>query len=318
MINKITKEKIEKLAKEYRQLAQENPQAVQEIAVAEIPEMVYNSNAIENSTLTLEDTEDILIRGEIRTDHEVREIFEAKNLARAMSYLAEQEQKRALPKIGKSENNWTKELKNQQRGEGLSVEMILKLHKILLTGIRDDWAGRFRYGREWVRVGTHIGANPEFVNGMMYGLVDKYNASKRDFLEEIAIFHAEFENIHPFCDGNGRIGRLIINWQLERLGLPAIIVPAKSRFKEYYPALQEYELTGKANELTELFAELLIEALYRRITLMTAKKIVKVSQWAEENGVSGSIAANKAKRGTIPAFRKRGHWMIDTDFQENT
>ena len=69
------------LQKEYSRLVVKNIQAIRDIAITEIPEMVYNSNAIENSTLTLEDTEDILLRDAIKKDHDIREIYEAKNLA---------------------------------------------------------------------------------------------------------------------------------------------------------------------------------------------------------------------------------------------
>ena len=253
--------------------------------------MVYNSNAIENSTLTLEDTEDILIRNKIRTDHEIREIFEAKNLASAIEYLMDNPEKE------------------------ISVELILKLHKTLLSNIRDEIAGRFRSGKEWVRVGTHIGANPEFVNGLVYNLVEENNSETDEyFLEKIAYFHAEFENIHPFTDGNGRIGRLITNEQLDLLGLPPIIIPNKSKNDEYYPALDEYAKTGKIDKLVELFAKLLIESLYRRITILTAKGIIPVSEWAKLKKMSVQSATNKAIRGTIPAFRMRGHWMIDAEY----
>lgn len=292
MINQVTRDKIDSLSKEYRELAIKHSGAIQMLTISELPEMVYNSNAIENSTLTLEDTEDILIRNQIRTDHEIREIYEAKNLASAIEYLMANPEKE------------------------LSVELILKLHKTLLANIRDDIARRFRAGHEWVRVGTHIGANPEFVNGFMHDLVRNYNsASDEYFLEKIAYFHAEFENIHPFGDGNGRIGRLLTNEQLDMLGLPPIIIPNKSKFDEYYPALDEYTKTGKIDKLTELFANLLIESLYRRITKLTAKKIIPVADWAKDNNINLQSTINKAIRGTIPAFRMRGHWMIDSDYQ---
>lgn len=293
MINQTTREKIDLLAERYRRLAGEYPGVVRELTVAELPEMVYNSNAIENSTLTLEDTEDILMRDQIRSDHEVREIYEAKNLARAIEYLMD------------------------NADAEITVELILKLHRILLSGIRDEIAGRFRRGREWVRVGTHIGANPEFVSDLMHELVERYNRQSEEyFLERIAYFHAEFENIHPFGDGNGRIGRLLTNEQLDLYGLPPIIIPNKSKFDEYYPALEEYTRTGRADRLTELFAKLLVEALHRRNTRLTARRIVPLVQWAKAHGVSAQSAANKATRGTIPAFRVREHWMIDEDFGE--
>lgn len=292
MINQVTKDRINSLAEEYRKLAAQQKEAIKELNLSELPEMVYNSNAIENSTLTLEDTEDILIRNQIRTDHEIREIYEAKNLASAIEYLMDNPEKE------------------------ISVELILNLHKTLLTNIRDDIAGRFRSGREWVRVGTHIGANPEFVNGLMYEVVENYNSDDGGyFLDKIAYFHAEFENIHPFGDGNGRIGRLLTNEQLDMLGLPPIIIPNKSKFDEYYPALDEYTKTGKVDKLTELFASLLIETLYRRITKLTARRIISVADWAKNNDINLQSATNKAIRGTIPAFRVRGHWMIDQEYE---
>lgn len=293
MINQVTKDRIDSLSEKYRKLAKKHKEAIKELTISELPEMVYNSNAIENSTLTLEDTEDILIRNQIHTDHEVREIYEAKNLASAIEYLMDNPEK------------------------VISVELILGLHKTLLANIRDELAGRFRSGDEWVRVGTHIGANPEFVNELTHELVEKYNTNTGEyFLEKIAYFHAEFENIHPFGDGNGRIGRLLTNEQLDILGLPPIIIPNKSKFDEYYPALEEYTKTNKVDKLAELFASLLVEALYRRITKLTAKKIIPVADWARNNGINLQSATNKAIRGTIPAFRIRGHWMIDSEHQE--
>lgn len=291
MINQASRDRIDMLVAEYRALRHGHREAIRELTLAELPEMVYNSNAIENSTLTLDDTEDILIRDRIRTDHRIREIYEAKNLARAMEYLM-----------------------NNPRRE-ISVELILKLHRILLSNIRDEIAGRFRSGREWVRVGTHVGANPEFVNQLIHDLVKYYNSKDGYFLEKIAYFHAEFENIHPFGDGNGRIGRLLTNEQLDLFGLPPIIIPNKSKFSQYYPALEDYIRTGEAGELEELFAGLLVEALYRRITQLTARRIVPVATWAKHNGLGQQLAASKAIRGTIPAFRVRDHWMISAEYR---
>ncbi|GBR75070.1 protein Fic family, partial [Candidatus Termititenax aidoneus] len=191
MINQITKNKIAKLTTKYHKAARGNKQGLSDIAIAEIPEMVYNSNAIENSTLSLRDTEDILFYNKIKKDHDIREIYEAKNLAKIMENL----------------------LKKPR--QPLTIELILSWHKILLTGIHDDWAGRFRRRGEWVRVGGHVGANPRFASGLMQKLVEKYRTDdKLYFLDKIAWFHAEFETIHPFCDGNGRMGRALINQQL--------------------------------------------------------------------------------------------------------
>ena len=291
MVNQTTKDRITRLYEEYRSLIDSYPEVLRELAISEIPEMVYNSNAIENSTLTLEDTEDILLRDTVKKDQNIHEVYEAKNLAKVTEYLLD------------------------NREEKLSNDLILSLHEMLLIRINDDWAGKFRSGKQWVRVGAHVGAHPDFVRGQMSELVATYNASPKPFfLDSIAWFHAEFETIHPFPDGNGRIGRVLINQQLMQLGYPPIIIPNKGKVSSYYPAFDPYRINGKYNKFTDLFAGLLVEALHRRITVLSSAKIITVSAWARANDIPGNAALNKASRGTIPAFRMRGRWMISASY----
>ena len=291
MINQTTKDKIKVLHQQYMQLAKGNEAVLKEISLAEIPEMVYNSNAIENSTLTLEDTEKILSGGSLNRKVNIREVFEAKNLAKLTETLLEK-------------NNTI-----------LNAKLILGMHKTLLTDIDDKIAGRYRSGKEWVRVGNHLGANPQFVPILMQELIENYNQHKINyFLDAVAHFHAEFETIHPFVDGNGRIGRVLINLQLMILGFPSIIIQNKSKHTEYYPLFTQYQSTIKYGGFTELFALLLQESLHKRITILTAKKIISLSVWAKQSGVKPNVAANKAKRQTIPAFRMREKWMIAEGF----
>lgn len=291
MINQTTKDKIKVLHQQYMQLAKGNEAVLKEITLAEIPEMVYNSNAIENSTLTLEDTEKILLGGSLDKKVNIREVYEAKNLAKLTETLLE---------------------KNKSL---LTIKLILSSHKTLLSNIDDTIAGRFRRGKEWVRVGNHLGANPRFVHTLMQELVDNYNQNKINyFLDAVAHFHAEFETIHPFVDGNGRIGRVLINLQLMNAGFPPIIIQNKSKQTEYYPLFTRYQSTIKFGGFTTLFSLLLQEALHKRITILSAKKIIPLSLWAAQKGIKSNVAANKAKRQTIPAFRMREKWMIAEEF----
>lgn len=293
MLYQSVRDKIDSLRQEYAILSTGNAVFLKEIALAEIPEMVYNSNAIENSTLSLEDTEIILANGELNRSVSIREIFEAKNLAEITRELLE------------------------KPFQKLTADLILDLHKKLLTNIDNSIAGRWRSGKEWVRVGNHLGANPLFVPNLMEELVSNYNLdSQTYFLDKIAHFHAEFETMHPFLDGNGRMGRLLINLQLMHIGLPPIIVQSKSKRKDYYPLFSNYPVTMNYNGFSQLFALLLIESLHKRMTMLTAKKIVPLSVWAKNKGIKGNIAANKAKRQTIPAFRLKGKWMIDENFKD--
>jgi len=249
MINQTTKDKIQVLHRQYLNLSAGNESVLKEITLAEIPEMVYNSNAIENSTLTLEDTEKILSGGSLDRKVNVREVYEAKNLAKLTTSLLE---------------------KNSAL---FNIKLILSLHQTLLTDIDDQIAGRFRVGKEWVRVGSHLGANPRFVPTLMQELVDDYKQHKISyFLDAVSHFHAEFETIHPFVDGNGRLGRVLINLQLINLGFPPIIIQNKSKHTEYYTLFKEYQSTMKFGGFTQLFALLLQESLHKRITILTAKK----------------------------------------------
>ena len=284
--------RIDELFSIYKKLEVKHKKALYELNISEVPEMVYNSNAIENSTLTLEETEDIIFFDKIKKDHDIREIYEAKNLVKVIEVL------------------------QNKKNAKFSVELILKLHKILLNGINDNLAWRFRAWDEWVRVGSHIGANPDFVNWFIYDLVRKYNFnSKSYFLDKIAHFHAEFEMIHPFGDWNGRIGRVLINKQLMDLGYPPIIIPNKNKDRDYYPLFEKYLVKNDYQWFTHFFALLLMESLNKRIQTLVAKRIITLNDWAKKNKKDVKSYLNKAKRQTIPAFRKWGKWMIDEEFE---
>jgi len=289
MINQVTMARVGALWEQYRDLAARYPEALDQIALAELAEAVHQSNAIENSTLTLEDTERILAGALPSGAHDLREVFEASNLARVTADLL-------------------------RSAEPMTTALILRWHADLLTGIRDDAAGRFRRDGEWVRVGAHLGANPSFVPDLVDRALARYRSGPPESgLERIAWFHCEFEVIHPFVDGNGRIGRVLINHQLLQAGLPPVIVRARSRHSEYYPALEAYARTGRHDAMTRLLALLVLEALHKRITLLTSREVIPLAEWARAAGVHGNVAANKAKRQTIPAFRLRDRWMIAAD-----
>lgn len=255
---------------------------------AEIPEGVYNSNAIENSTLTLKETEKILLEMELARRVDLREVFEAKNLARVVGYI-----------------------RNKPKAFELDRDKILLLHQMLIGGINDSFAGRFRKQGEYVRVGTHIAPPPEQVDRMVRNLLLGYSTDKKMyFLDKIAKFHLEFETIHPFCDGNGRIGRVLINCQLMRLGFPGIIIRNKDK-SEYYRAFGEYKYGVQNTKTMERVISLaLMEALHKRIAYLEGATIVPLAIHAKKLKKSLSALLNAARRQTIPAFREKGVWKI--------
>lgn len=288
-ISKNVQDRIKKLKKEYDSLKVKKESLLNIIFEAELPESVYNSNAIENSTLSISETEKILLDMEVSRNVSVREIFEAKNLATVFGYIKE-----------KVKNN------------NINKELILLLHKMLISNINEDIAGRFRKQDEYVRVGTHIAPAPEHIESMMDSLLSDYSAYTEEyFIDRIAKFHLEFETIHPFCDGNGRIGRVLINYQLMQHGFPPIIIRDKEK-SFYYKSFGEYRNSNKKNisGLDKILSLALLESLHKRIAYLSGKKIVRVSDYAKNKKDSINAILNKAKRQTIPAFREKGIWKI--------
>ena len=282
------RDRIGALKREYDVLKRGKDSLLAMIDEVEAPESVYNSNAIENSTLTLPETEQVLLEQTLARNVTVREVLEAKNLARVIEYERD--------KIADGE---------------LTKELILVMHGMLLAGIDDSIAGRFRRPGEYVRVGTHIAPAPELVERMIDNTMLAYSSDLESyFLDKIARFHLDFENVHPFCDGNGRIGRVIIDFQLLRLGLPPLVVRNSDKHALYYPSFGEYEYGNDTRTMERILALALMEALHKRLAYLRGDEIVRLSEYVKRNGLSASGVTNAARRQTVPAFREKGVWKI--------
>lgn len=286
-LNKNYRDKIRALKEEFDTLKKGKESLLVMIDQNEIPENVYNSNAIENSTLTLKETEKILLEQDLSRNVSLREVFEAKNLARVIEYT-----------------------RNKAKEGELSKELILLLHQMLIGGINDEIAGRFRIRGEYVRVGTHIAPAPENIERMIESILTEYSSDLNQyFSDKIAKFHLEFERIHPFCDGNGRIGRVLINLQLLQLGFPRIIIRDKEKDK-YYDAFRAYQQNKDTKLMEKVIALALIETLNKRVAYLKGAEIISLSDFAKESELSPPAVFNSARRQTIPAFRERGVWKI--------
>ncbi|OGM09877.1 hypothetical protein A2159_02120 [Candidatus Woesebacteria bacterium RBG_13_34_9] len=285
-IQKPAKDKIKKLKKDYDLLKIGKDSLIQMIDEAEVPESVYNSNAIENSTLTLKETEKILLELEVSRNISLREVFEAKNLARVMEYI------------------------RNKSPEELTRETILLLHQMLLTNINDEIAGSFRKEGEYVRVKTFIALPPEHIESEIGEIITDYSSDQETyFIDKIAKFHLAFEILHPFVDGNGRIGRVLINYQLYRLGFPNVIIRDKEK-EYYYKAFKLYQDNKNTKIMEEMIARAVMESLHKRIAYLKGNKIINLSQYAVKINKPVPTVLNAAKRQTIPAFREKGVWKI--------
>ena len=278
---------VNRLRERYHQASVGKEALLAIIAETEVFEQVYNSNAIENSTLSLEDTEKILLQIDLDRFITEREIFEAKNLARVVSYID----------------------KNAKDRE-LTLEIILSLHKMLISNIRDDIAGRFRRENEYVRVGNHIAPAPqEVVDRLERVLADYHAAGSESIIRRIARLHLVFEYTHPFIDGNGRIGRVINNYLLIRDGFVPINIKFIDR-ERYYEAFREFDIEKSTSVMEEIVGKALTNSYHKRLAYMEGKEIIMLSEYAKRSKISHSNLLNKANRQTIEAFLEKGVWKI--------
>lgn len=173
---------------------------------------IYNTNAIEGNTLTLQETSLLLNENKTPEGRDLREIYDHINEKETFDYI----------------------LKNKPT---VNNDLIIKLHSMLLDKI-DKRVGSFRLHN--VRVfGASFETSPaKYVRIDMSLLLKWYNKNKKRLHPLIlaAIFHEKFERIHPFYDGNGRTGRMLINLILIQSNLPPLIIKNKDR-KEYYEVL---------------------------------------------------------------------------------
>ena len=197
-----------------------------------ITRSTYHSNAIEGSTLTYAETYAILyndnsfkIEGK-----EPREIYEAINHKKALELV----------------------FKNLQNDDGFDERFIKKLNETINRDIKDTEG--YRTVQVFIRGSEHIPPAPEKIANLMTYFVYNYNHDEEDIFTKIARYHIEFEKIHPFEDGNGRTGRLLLNYELLKNNIPPVVISKEERVK-YFEFLRNNDSTGLAEWLRSLSTE---------------------------------------------------------------
>lgn len=252
-------------------------------------EFVYNSNAIEGNTLKLRETQLILEEGITIEGKSLREHLEVRNHPAALRYI-ERLTERTLRKND-----------------------ILELHRLIMKGIADD-AGKFR--RTEVRI---AGANfmpptapeiPTHITEMV-----EWHTRNPDELRPIelgAVLHHKFVHIHPFRDGNGRIGRLLTNLTLLRHGYPTAVLLNVDR-KKYYDVLQTAD-GGNLSPLVNFVATAVERSLdlYLRAVSPTERedKLLTLAEASKESPYSQEYLSLLARRRRIAAVKIGRKWMI--------
>lgn len=203
-------------------------------------DFTYNSNAIEGSTLTLQETALILNEGITIAEKPLKEHLEAIGHKDAFFYI-EELVKEKLP---------------------LTEKNIKNIHSLILM---DKPLDRGVYRRIPVRImgADNVPPEPWEIPKKMEDLLFKHTEmiSTLHPIERISLFHLQFEQIHPFIDGNGRMGRMLINLELMKAGYPVINVKFSDRRKYYECFASYYQTGGNPEGMISLIENYLIEAL---------------------------------------------------------
>ena len=199
-------------------------------------EYTYNSNAIEGNTLTLRET-DMVLRGLTIDQKPLKDHMEAVGHKEAFDYVRELVQEKAP----------------------MSERVIQQIHYLVLADKKDD---RGVYRRVPVRImgAQHEPVQPYLIRPMMEQLLADFAASQEHIVTKLARFHIEFEGIHPFIDGNGRTGRLLVNLELMKAGYPPIDIKFTDRMA-YYDAFDEYHVKHNLSAMEKLIARYIDERL---------------------------------------------------------
>ena len=206
-------EKLEKIKNGFQKEWKKTPLSAKDRELHEIAlAFTYNTNAIEGSTITLEEAR-LILEDKIAPNKPIRDIRETESHAAVF-------------------------LEMLKTKEEISDELLLKWHKEIFKETKPDIAGKYRNYQ--VRVGSYIAPDWHTIENLTAQLITFTSQSKLNSVELAARAHYIFEKIHPFGDGNGRIGRLLMNYLLWKNDCPMLIIEYRKR-KSYYKALERPE-----------------------------------------------------------------------------
>lgn len=206
-------------------------------------EYTYNSNAIEGNTLTLRET-DMVLRGLTIDQKPLKDHMEAVGHKEAFDFVREL----------------------VQDNVPMSERVIQQIHYLVLA---DKKADRGIYRRVPVRImgAQHEPVQPYLIQPRMEQLICSYAESTEHIVTRLARFHIEFEGIHPFIDGNGRTGRLLVNLELMKAGYPPIDIKFTDRMT-YYNSFDAYHVNGDLSAMEKLFASYINECLDQYLAML--------------------------------------------------
>lgn len=256
-------------------------------------EMTYNSNAIEGNTLTLKETywviqQGITVKGKSLKDH-----LEAQNHKEALDYLYE--------------------LIEHGLKQTISEHLIKSLHALVIKDIDKNIAGQYRKVDVFITGTDHKPPSAIDVPSQMQKLIAwaKTNYKKMNVVEFSAIFHHKFVHIHPFQDGNGRVGRLLMNIFLMQHGFPLTIIQKNDRQK-YYRVLAAAD-NDKYKPLVLFTAQAVLRSLTIYLDVLSPSKnkvnLISLAEATKYCSYSQAYLGKLAKEGRLEAVKVQRNWM---------
>ncbi|MGH9245397.1 MAG: Fic family protein [Acidimicrobiales bacterium] len=277
-------------------------------------EEAHHSTAIEGNTLVLKQVEVLLAEGRAVGDKHLREYMEVRGYADAADWVYHQ----AI-----SPGAWT-------AGEVLTLTEVRQVHRVLMTPVwdvvshpdatDDEGPGDFRQHEIHAFPGGMTPISWPLVPTELDGWVHEVNQLRPrapTLPEELAALHGTFERIHPFLDGNGRAGRLLLNLIFVRLGYPPAIVYKRQR-RDYLRALGRAD-QGDAGQLGELIARAVLDNLYRFVVPAVAgpARLVPLAALADQR-INADALRTAAIRGRLQATRGGdGQWRSTRNWVED-
>ncbi len=263
--------------------------ALQKIKDALSIEWTYNSNSIEGSSITLQETYLILNEGVTVKGKPLREHFEVNNHDKALNYL----------------------YKIVNKNYSINVHDILAIHGYILNSIEDLYAGRLRNGGVRIQGANFVPPNAQQVSTLIDELIDfvHTNPLQLNIIELATVFHHKFVWVHPFFDGNGRTVRLAMNLILMQAGFPPAIILKNDRSK-YYAALNAAN-KGNYKKLMLLMAQAIERSLniYALPDNDTEYKIISNLVEEERMPYGQEYISLLARQGKIDAYKEGRNWL---------
>ncbi len=289
LIDKNLNERIERKKRELDALRPLPKSALERLRHQFAIELAYNSNAIEGNTLTLRETQMVIEEGITIKGKPLREHFEAINHQKAFELL---------------ESLVTKKMQ-------VTEDVIREVHGLVLSGIDDENAGRYR--RINVRILGAVKSPPRFekVSRLMKEFVDYVtsNPDKLNAVEIAAMIHYRMVEIHPFTDGNGRCSRLIMNLWLMRHGYPVTMVLKVDR-KRYYDRLKKADL-GNIKPFMDFIGRNVERSLDMYLdAFKSGPEYLTLAEAAKGTPYTQEYLSLLARKGRIEAVKIGRNWHI--------